>query len=270
MQGIQPIRGEHALASVVFLISFDRDIEVNALLTIDDLWQSLKDDLPRRSEIQGFDIDVAIKLSQETARKVPRVFGRSYERYSADGEVARSLVIQGQYLKYSVNDYTRWDEVWLSGHSVIAPIWKDACKNRLVSSISLQFQNQFRIEEEVGAGNHTPVARRVFDPDTPHLTPHVFKCISNWHCFTGHFLDSPTLQNARRLNRINVQVVTMDNPSDRLLTIQTELEDRLDPFGRGETLDLKQRMGDLRNAHKKILRNLFLQEIQKKVGLDHD
>lgn len=271
MQGIRPIRGEHALASVVFSVSFDRDIEVDALLKIDELWKSLSVDLPRRSELQGFDIDVAIKLSQVVAPKsVPRVFGRSYDRYSANGEVARSLAIQGQNLNFSVNDYTRWDEVWPSVYSVIVPMWKAICNKRLVSSISLQFQNQFRVEDEVGVGDHTPVARRVFDPNTPHLTPHVFECISNWHCFTGHFSNSPTLQEPRRLNRINVQVVTMDNPNNRLLTIQTELEDRLAPFERGETLELQQRMGDLRNAHKKILRKLFLREIQEKVGLDRE
>ena len=62
----------------------------------------------------------------------------------------------------------------------------------------------------------------------------------------------------------------MDNPNNRLLTIQTELEDRLNPFESGETLELQRRMGDLRNAHKKILRKLLLQEIQEKVGLDHE
>ena len=267
MQGIRPIRGDHALASVVFSISFDHEIAINALRAIDDRWESLRRDLPRRSELEGFDIDVAARLSAPQA--VPRVFGRSYERYNEKGEVARSLAIQGQYLRFSVNDYTRWDKVWPSVHSIIVPIWEDVCNNRLVSSVSLQFQNQFLIEEQSDASDRLPAAKRVFDPSTPHLTPHVFDCISNWHCFTGHFSDPKTIQGGLRLNRIHCQLATMDNPKNRLLTIQTELEDRLSPFGRGETLELQQRMGDLRDAHKKTLRNLLLREIQDQVGLNH-
>lgn len=268
MQGIRPIRGDHALASVVFSISFNREIEINALRAIDDRWNSFEDDLPRRSELEGFDIDVAARLS--APQDVPRVFGRSYERYNERGEVARSLAIQGQYLRFSVNDYTRWSEVWPSVHSIIVRIWRDVCNNRLVSSVSLQIQNQFRIEEQVDSSDSRPIAQRVFERNTPHLTPHVFECTNNWHCFTGHFSDPATIQGGLRLNRIHCQVATMDNPNNRLLSIQTELEDRLSPSGRGETLDLKQRMGSLREAHKEILRNLLVREIQDQVGLNHE
>ena len=260
---------QEAQISILFLGSFERQaIEVSRGATLAEL----SDELPRAAEVRGgsLRIDLSDTPAGSAQTTIPAdLVGFEFSKVQGSGQRARVLQLANNALSVSFMDYDSWHAARNDAFKYIfAAITSLPLNQNPVVAFSLRFIDRYTF-----SGNSKGArADLLFAKDTPHLTLHTFHAGPNWHCNTGWFDTTTSVD--RVLHNLNVtsnlvdlsSTVTIDHHATRYLTTpRHSTRTLLTPPD--EATSLPNALDCLHDQNKEILAQLLVPQMLSRIGI---
>lgn len=126
--------------------------------------------------------------------------GVGFQRFSPDGEVAASLVCDGDEIVWTLREYTEWEAVLPVLSSIFTTLFKVYAQEvPAIKSIKLQYLNEF-----LGKQSDYSLASEILRPSTAWVAPFVFNSQDFWHSHIGEYRRVSAIQ--RNLVNVNCDV----------------------------------------------------------------
>lgn len=195
-----PVSGDHAIAEVVFGVSFSRPFtqpEIERVVKNHAKWQ---DTLPRLNRTAGFSLMVG-------GAQFPPGFqlggGVSFERIKPDGTLDWRVLIDQNNIFVNCLSYTRWADIWPQVKNYILDVIGVAsASDSLITSAILQYIDIFQWNSDVGGYNVGELMKA--GENVPAM---LFNKGHLWHLHQGWF---EPVENGRVLERIHIDAVERD------------------------------------------------------------
>ncbi len=199
-----PVSGGHAIAEVVFGLSFSRPFappEIERVAKSHSVWQR---DLPRLSRTAGFPFMIGNNPQFAEGIQFGGIPGGvSFERIKPDGTLDWRILVDQNNIFVNCLSYTRWADVWPRASKYIVDVIGVAgAGDALVSSATLQYIDIFKWNSDIADYN----AREVMRPGE-NVPPILFDKGHLWHLHQGWFEPA---ENGRVLSRVHIDAVEDD------------------------------------------------------------
>ena len=182
MNKIRPVKPEHSIKEVVFVLKLSKQLSVESLQVLKQLEDSIKSELPimEPQEATSFVVKPGNQISVQPPRLASLAFKNSTEN---NGQFDWMLRAESDFIAVNCLNYTRWKEVWPKARNYLS-----LASNKLAStenpivSIALQYLDQFIYEEKKEFKTSI-----VFNDDSDFLSGIVSKAGPLWHTYQGWF-----------------------------------------------------------------------------------
>lgn len=195
-----PASGNHAIAEVVFGLSFSRPFAPPEIERVAKSHSRWKDELPRLNRMGG----MPFMLSEPTwPQNLQLGGGISFERIKPDGSLDWRLLVDQNNIFVNCLSYTRWVEVWPRAKKYIEEVIEVASAgDALIVSATLQYIDMF-----IWSASPEEYDARLLMREGDYVPPAVFSRGHLWHLYQGWFEPAQT---GRILERVHIDAVEQD------------------------------------------------------------
>jgi uncharacterized protein (TIGR04255 family) len=197
-------RSHHAIGECSVHVKFFQQLPPHAfaeiVTAVSGLGQRLN--LPAPVNVQLFQIPIG-----NVPIMSPTPMGTiGFQRFAPDGEVERSLIVNGDTVSFTFRDYVRWEDHLDEIVAIFDEIAQIFIKSvPAIHSVRLQYINELRSRQP-----NTELAGEIFRSGTRWVSPIGFDTPENWHCHTGKFFNID--QSKRHLVNVNADITTRPKP----------------------------------------------------------
>ncbi|WP_160320415.1 TIGR04255 family protein [Rhizobium ecuadorense] len=218
-----PVSGDHAIAEVVFGLSFSRPFAAPEIERVARSHSKWKADLPRLNRTPGFPFMIGNNLQFADGIQFGGIAGGvSFERIKTDGSLDWRVLVDQNNIFVNCLSYTRWAEIWPRAAKYMQDVIGVAgAADALVSSATLQYVDIFKWTSDVSEYN----ARQVMKPGQ-NVPPVLFDKGPFWHLHQGWFEPA---DNGRVLSRVHIDAV-QDDEGIPIVKFDTYMQHQLATF----------------------------------------
>lgn len=278
--------GEHAIVQASFAVGLAAPTPLHTVRELQALHSKFKGDYPRERTIQGAAIGIP-ELVQGTlqlgAQTTP--IGFIFDSLKPNGEVLRSISLDGTTLSVQSADYLTWEETWAEVRSVFAQMLPLVLSRSELVSFHLHYHDRFVWEREAQEFK----SNLVFREGSPFIAQNVFAAPELWHNYHGYF-EYPEVPSPHQLLTLaEVQLLPPENVglkdergvvADLKLTHRAILgvdraggkakpvNDPKEVLGTDEDGLLDAYMTKMHDADKWLLARLITDELCDEIGID--
>ena len=213
MSVVSPYNKENAIKSAAFALEFNKDIDANILNMIKELYQretQFQKDFPNEEIIQT----VKMQMSQNIQEiSTSQLGGLSYTTQSADG-FSWKLLIQGNIVSITCNEYTRWDEVWGFSKRYFEKILSKL-ESYSLNKVVLEYLDEFSIKDL----SNNKWLDELFKTDSPYVPKFVYEINEPWHSHNGFMKKN---KDSHTINLINMNLLKNNINEEGNLMMQTQ------------------------------------------------
>jgi uncharacterized protein (TIGR04255 family) len=204
-------KARHAIVQAAFAVDFAAHPTPQTIRELLALHSKLEEAYPRRKETKGRLIGIKAEAF-ETEELRPQVgevtlSGFTFDSLRRNGEVERSITLNGNKLSITRADYVKWEKTWEEVREVFALMLPVLLQRSDAIGFQLQYHNRFVWEGERSDFQ----AAQIFRKGSPFLAPNVFEVPELWHSFHGYFEYPDQPHRHQLLNVVEVQLVPSEN-----------------------------------------------------------
>lgn len=204
MSKIRPIKPNHSINEVVFVVTFSQPLSEKNLQMLLQLEDILKEKLPKMDSHQGAEIRVNSKGQIEP--QVSKLSSLTFKRLNIKNELEWLLRIEGNFIAVNCLDYDRWKNIWPMAHEYLKlASQKLISPENPIETLALQYIDRFIFDDQVELYKTSTI----FDNESEYLNKKVTKAGPFWHIHQGWF-DNTKEFNLRILNRLNITAAMAD------------------------------------------------------------
>ncbi len=206
MLTVRPVKPEHSINEVVFVLNFSQPLSENNLQLLKQLEDLLKDALPKieAQEAAG----VRINPNGQIEPQPSRLMSLTFKHPTANkGEFDWALRAEGSFIAVNCLDYTGgWNNIWPKAHDFLRlAADKLISTDNSIDSIALQYIDRFIYEGQTDSYKTSII----FNDESVYLNKKVTKAGAFWHIHQGWF-DYVKELPVRILNRLNITAAMAD------------------------------------------------------------
>jgi len=267
---ITPLHDAHAIESVSFGVEWTLPLPPAVMEALGAVYESsLIKELPSKKPIQR----VAFEINPESGNSISQdqSAGWTFERFSPDGRVDRSMLLTSNTLAVTFHNYSRWDDEYAVAANLMNPLLPlIAVSTGGFTGFGLQYLDVFQITGGPGEFKAEMLLRQ----NSEILPASVFRQKSLWHSHHGYFTDMPDEPSRRKLTVINTDLIDENNGSQqlRILTVHktifsVPLSDT-EQIRAADQSPLDAAMHDMHNENKAVLRSLLNDSMLARISLN--
>lgn len=267
IENLFPIAGNNAIQNAAFAIDWQVELKSSELQVIHAAIESeLKAEFPSQLPQQHQTFSFVSDASTHKFSPSIELGGYLYEKRSHFSNApTRSISLSKQSLIIIINEYSRWESIWVDVDRYFKTILKHI-KDTPIANIALQYSDMFVWKDDPKSLN----LAEVFKPNSKYLTPNVLSLKGLWHSHHGYIVELADPVAHARLDNINVNLI--DNAGVLSVQITTShratLKDAIWPKNEQIFDIINKIMNALHVENKLVMSELLSDEICKKIKLE--
>lgn len=205
MSPVRPVKPDHSINEVVFVINFSKPFSEKELESLTELEDLLKDDLPKMEQHKGAGFRLSPEGQMETLSS--KLVALSFKHYNEKNSFDWTLRAEGHFIAVNCLDYSDgWEVIWPKVHNYLNHAAQKLVSTELsIESLALQYIDRFIYEGQIDCYE----ASTIFDEQSDYLNKKVTKVGPYWHIHQGWF-DTIKELPVRILNILNITAAMAD------------------------------------------------------------
>jgi hypothetical protein len=184
-------------------------------------------------------------------------------RGQAPGNFTRMLQVQRGNCSIVLNEYTRWADVWGNAKKWFDIVFPVVLSGRPLVSFTLQYHDVFSWRDNPQLLDFS----EVFKADSPYLPPNCYSLRSAWHSHHGFISEIGDPYPGTEIDNINITIndIGAERQVSAMLVHKLTLATPVWSSDTATTVDSLAQI--LHERNKKLLREIFSESVQQKIGL---
>lgn len=206
MSPVRPVKPDHSINEVVFVLHFSKPLSDKDFETLAQLEDFFKDDLPKMELQEGAGFKVNTKdgsMEPLPSKKISLSFKHKNEKNEFDW----ALRAEANFIAVNCLDYDDgWKEIWPKVHHYLNYATKNLINPELsVESMALQYIDRFIYDGQIDCYETSTI----FNEESEYLNKKITKVGPFWHIHQGWF-DAIKGLPVRLLNILNITAAMAD------------------------------------------------------------
>ncbi len=264
MSVVFPYNDKNAIKSAAFALEFNKEFDEDILNTIKKLYleeTQFQKDFPKEEIIQTVKMQMGPNIQEISTLQLG---GLNYTAQSADGFTWK-LLIQGNIVSVTCNEYTRWDEVWKFSKHYFKKILS-LLDGYALNKVVLEYLDEFHIKDMTD----NKWLDELFKTDSPYVPKFVYEASEPWHSHNGFISKN---KDSQTINLINMNLLKNNMDLTANLMMQTQhASSLLSPVSLNGNISegiqiIEKTMEDNHEFNKELLTKHLTQNILDKLSL---
>lgn len=229
-------------------LEFTRPFTPQEIDAVGELYQDLKQDLPRRLPQFSF----LVQPQSPVGVAVPRSLGGFvFDVVKSNGEQLHALSVVNNQIFFTTTKYDSWGDTWKLAEKLFGVVLPSVLSGNTIAKLHINYIDRFYFSGSAEEANISDLLKK-----SCFFAENAFGCESYWHSHHGFFVSSDS---GNILENINISVLDKEGASstqkNRTVDISTMLR-----------LDLANQVNENDDFHKKIASDFAtVHDLNKKI-----
>ncbi|WP_301233811.1 TIGR04255 family protein [Pandoraea cepalis] len=265
---ITPVGGKHAIEVMAIGVEWATPMDSNGLQGLQAAYEetaTVKEFLPSLTPVQAFALNIGAPGNFVAEN---RSGGFDLRRFDPSGAVLWAVSVRPELIACNCIAYDRWATVKPKAMALLDPFLSVAlAAGNQIKAVGLQYQDAFRVSDEVGS----PALKTLFRQNSNWIPAHLLNESSLWHSHQGWF--ASTSDGHRTLNNVNLDVLEQD--AKLLVRIHGQhrvfavTQDGKSPYPIAMQ-DIEGILDVLHQQNKAVLRGILAEDVLARIGFESE